>query len=108
AELGWAQYSFTTIDGGRVPAEEVEAAKRDLDPKTFRQEYEACFENYAGLVYYAFDRENNVAPQRYNPLLAICWALDFNLNPMSSVIAQIEDRSTAADTLMGYRSVRLN
>jgi hypothetical protein len=73
----------------------------------FRQEYEASFENYAGLVYYGFEREKNVAPQTYNPLAGLCWALDFNLNTMSSVICQIEDRTTPADRLMGHRSVRV-
>ena len=107
-ELGWASYSFTTLEGGRVPAAEIEAAQRDLDPKTFRQEYEASFENYAGLAYYAFEREKNVAAQSYHPQAKLCWALDFNLNPMASVIAQIDDRTTASDVRMGYRSVRLN
>jgi hypothetical protein len=107
-ELGWANYSYTTIDGGRVAIEEIQAAQNDLDPKTFRQEYEASFENYGGLVYYAFEREKNVASQGYNPLLKLCWSLDFNINPMSSVIAQIDDRGTPTDSLLGYRSVRLN
>src|SRR5579871_3094238 len=82
SEPGWSYRSYTTLAGGRVPREEIEAARRDLDDKTFRQEYEASFENYAGLVYYGFEREKNVAPQTYNPLTYLCWALDFNRNPM--------------------------
>lgn len=38
----WSSYSFTTIEGGNVPAEEVERARQELDELTFRQEYEAC------------------------------------------------------------------
>lgn len=104
----WAFYSYTTLQGGNVPPSEVEAARRDLDEKTFRQEYEASFENYAGSVYYAFDREYNCAAQQFNPLFPVCWSLDFNNNPMASVIGQIEDRTTRADAAMGHRNVRLN
>ena len=32
----WKRWSFTTIDGGNVPAEEVEAAKAQLDRRTFK------------------------------------------------------------------------
>ena len=38
----WASFSYTTIEGGNVPPEEVEAARRELDELTYLQEYEAC------------------------------------------------------------------
>ena len=44
----WKRWSFTTIEGGNVPPEEVEAARSQLDPRTFRQEFEASFENLSG------------------------------------------------------------
>ena len=46
----WTRWSFTTIEGGNVPPEEIEAARAQLDPRTFRQEFEASFENLSGLV----------------------------------------------------------
>jgi hypothetical protein len=46
----------------------------------------------AGQAYYAFDRMANVTDRAtYNPRLALCWSLDFNVNPMCSVIAQLDD-----------------
>jgi hypothetical protein len=46
----------------------------------------------AGRAYYPFDRMANVMDRAtYNPLLALCWSLDFNVNPMCSVIAQLDD-----------------
>ena len=105
----WAAFQFTTEEGGNVSREELESAAGELVERTYRQEFQASFENLAhGLVYYAFDRKENVQPVPYLRQYAICWALDFNVNPMCSVIAQIEDRSTRVDRLNGFRSVRVN
>jgi len=54
----WETFSFTTIQGGNVPEEEIEAAKRTLDERTFRQEYLASFETLAGRVYPDFSDDN--------------------------------------------------
>ena len=82
----WSSYSFTTLDGGQVSEEEVEAARRDLDERTFRQEFLATFETYAGRIYYAFDRKLNVQDKEVNTSVIYCgW--DFNIDPMSVVIA---------------------
>ena len=54
----WSTHSYTTIEGGNVPAEEIEAARRTLDERTFRQEYLASFETLTGRVYPDFDADN--------------------------------------------------
>lgn len=51
----WYAWQFTTAEGGVCPADEIESARRTLDTRTFRQEYEASFESMSGRVYYAFD-----------------------------------------------------
>lgn len=43
----------------------------------------------SNLVYRRFSRAKNVEPQEYDPQLPLLWALDFNVDPMSSVLAQI-------------------
>ena len=89
----WSAFQFTTIEGGNVLPEEVEAAKRELDEKTFRQEYEATFETYSGLIYYNFDPERNVKNtdiQITNKTL-LHIGVDFNVDPMSASIATVED-----------------
>jgi len=87
----WATFQFTTEQGGNVPKTELESATHELDERTYRQEFQASFENVsAGLVYYAFDRERNVTPLRYDPKLPLFWSLDFNINPMCSVIGQTD------------------
>lgn len=77
-------------DGGLpfVPDSEIEAAKNDMDPKSFAQEYLASFENMSGRVYYPFDRNVHVRPLQFNPRLPIWVGQDFNIDPMSSVILQ--------------------
>lgn len=82
----WSRYQFTTIEGGNVSAKEIESAKKDLDERSFRQEFLATFENYAGRIYYAFDREHNVKQTDYNTSV-IHVGCDFNISPMSSCIA---------------------
>jgi len=85
----WQSFQYTTIDGGRVKPEEIESARRDLDERTFRQEYLATFETYAGRIYYAFDRAVNVIDGALEPgdLDMILVGMDFNIDPMSAVIA---------------------
>ena len=89
----WQSWQYTTLDGGRVSEEEIEQARKDLDERTFRQEYEASFETYAGQIYYAFDTNNNVVPYRDNPddLKTIYIAADFNISPITASISAKTD-----------------
>lgn len=81
----WRSWQFTTIDGGRVSLEEIEAARADMDERTFRQEFEATFETFAGRIYYAFDQGNILRYQVDEP--PVIWVgMDFNVDPMSAVI----------------------
>lgn len=82
----WQSFQFTTIEGGNVPPEEIEQARRDLDERTFRQEYEATFETFSGRIYYGFDRKHNVR-ELENPNLDVIYiGVDHNIDPMSVVI----------------------
>lgn len=82
----WESYQYTTLQGGNVPESEIDAARRDLDERTFKQEYEAAFVNYSGIIYYNFDRKDSVAKcEDDGEILHI--GMDFNLDPMSAVVA---------------------
>ena len=83
----WASFQYTTIDGGNVKPEEIEAAKRDLDERTFRQEFLATFETYAGRIYYSFERKDNVIVIADTKTDILHIGIDFNIDPMSAVIA---------------------
>lgn len=84
----YRSFLFTTLDGGNVPAGEVESARLLLDARTFRQEYNASFENYAGRVIYAFDRAHGIRRQDYDPSRPVHIGIDFNVNPMSATVWQ--------------------
>ena len=85
AEEGWQAFQYTTIEGGNVEAAEIEAARNDLDERTFQQEYEAKFVNYQGIIYYAFSREESVEKGAIGDDLHI--GMDFNLDPMSAAVS---------------------
>lgn len=38
----WESWQFPTITSPFIPKSEIEARRRDMDPKSFRQEFEAC------------------------------------------------------------------
>ncbi len=84
----WAAFRFPTQQGGYVSREELEAIRCETDPKTYRQEYEASFEALQGRVYYGFCREANVTDLLVMPDASLLIGMDFNINPMTAVIAQ--------------------
>ena len=82
----WGSWRYTSIEGGNIPAEEIEAARRTLDPRTFRQEYEATWETFEGRVYYAFDRKDNLKKYELPLPHELHIGMDFNISPMSAVV----------------------
>lgn len=84
----WKSWQFPTATSPFIPKEEIEAAKNDMDLKSYRQEFEASFETMAGRVYYAFDRKIHIGKYEFNPALPIYVCQDFNVDPMATVIAQ--------------------
>jgi len=83
---GWKSWQFTTKEGGHVPKEELDAARLDLDERTYKQEYEASFASLTGRVYYEFDRLLNVSADLKDTEAELLCGMDFNINPMSAVI----------------------
>jgi PBSX family phage terminase large subunit len=86
----WESFQFTTIQGGMVAKSEVEQAKQDLDQRTFRQEFEGTFENYAGSIYYNFHPVESVVQREIDWTKPLHIGMDFNVSPMSACVAQIE------------------
>lgn len=90
-EEEWSSYQYTTVQGGWVDQQEIEQAKSDLDSKTYRQEYEATWESYSGVIYNFSMKENvkKIIPPLDNNIIHI--GMDFNLDPMSAVVSYIQN-----------------
>lgn len=87
----WRSWQFPTITSPFIPPSEIEQAKRDMDEKSFKQEFEASFETMSSRVYYAFERKVHVGRYPFNPKLPIWIGQDFNIDPMSSIIMQPQE-----------------
>jgi hypothetical protein len=86
----WATFHYTTEQGGNVAAEELARAAREMDERLYRQEFRASFEQInAGRAYWAFDRTRDVRDLDFDPHFELCWSLDFNIDPASSVLCQV-------------------
>lgn len=102
---GWISFTFSTLDGGRVPPEEIAQAQLDLDARTFRQEYLATFEQYSGIIAYAFGEHNYRAAPEIKSHTPLIIGMDFNTSPMSAVImVRTTDGLHAIDDIALYSS----
>ena len=84
----WQSFKYTTLEGGQVSQDEIEQAKNDLDERTFQQEYLATFVNYAGIIYYNFDRNTHIIDSYEKNSKVIHIGMDFNIDPMVAVVSE--------------------
>ena len=82
----WSSHQFTSLDGGQIPEEEIEQARRDMDERTFRQEFEASFESFVGRIAYNFEREQHVKSIDDYDTNILHIGMDFNVSPMSAAV----------------------
>jgi hypothetical protein len=82
----WESFQYTTAQGGFVKQTELDAAKVEMDERTYRQEFEATWETFSGVIAYNFSREHNikVLPDPDTKILHI--GLDFNTSPCTAAI----------------------
>ncbi len=77
----------------RIP-DFYERLKRSYDAKFYAQEVMGEYISlHAGLVYHEFRRPEHVRETTVDPTLPLLWALDFNVDPMCSVVAQIAEQT---------------
>ena len=101
----WMSFQFTTLDGGNVPEEEVQQAREDMDARTFSQEFMATFENFSGIIAYAFGQHNIKQADSVNPNEPLILGTDFNVSPMScTVMRRTKDGLHCVDEIVLYSS----
>lgn len=84
----WKLYTWKSSD--ILPPDVIEAAKRRMSKRQFRQEYEASFETAAGKIYEDYSPANYTQELIF-PHEQLLWFHDFNFTPMSSGIAVRRD-----------------
>lgn len=90
----WESWQFTTEQGGWVPKEELDQAKKDLDTKVYNQEFNATFETFSGLVYYGYDVKHNVKNiDLPEDITSLHIGIDFQLDPMFATVSYIKDNT---------------
>jgi PBSX family phage terminase large subunit len=81
----------TPRENTHLPADFYDRLQDSYASLFYRQEVLGEYlDIFGGNTYYAFSEEN-VEAGSYDPSLSLCWALDFNVDPMCSVICQIEE-----------------
>ncbi len=69
-----------------------ERLKASYDGRFYEQEALGSYlDMHAGRVYFGFDRTRDIADVGVEAGTPLLWALDFNVDPMSSVIAQVNE-----------------
>lgn len=79
-ENGFSSYRARTEDNPYIPRSEVKEAQSQLNERYFRQEYEASFEDYTGLIWPEFEQAIHVVkpfeiPSYYQRIAALDFAI---------------------------------
>jgi hypothetical protein len=79
----WKLYTWKSSE--ILPPDVIEAAKRRMSPRQYRQEYEASFETATGRIYEDYG-PHNYTTEAIQPHEQLMWFHDFNFTPLSSGI----------------------
>jgi hypothetical protein len=85
----YKSWQFTTLEGGFISEEEIENAKKNLDKRTFQQEYEASFLTAANRCAYNFSRDIHCRVMEKSPRMF--WGIDFGVASYMTAILMCEN-----------------
>jgi len=85
----YKSWQFTTLEGGFISAEEVDNAKKNLDKRTFEQEYLASFLTAANRAAYNFSRDIHCRVMDKSPRMF--WGIDFGVASYMTAILMCEN-----------------
>jgi hypothetical protein len=86
----WTALMLRASDTNFVAAEELEAARRDLTPEAFEQEFQCSFDaailgSYYGKDIAAAEREGRIGDVPYDPVLPVHTAWDLGVSDATSI-----------------------
>lgn len=80
--------SLTWPSSSVLTQEQLASFAELMSPKDYAEQMDATWQDVGGLIFYGFKQGENVAESsRYDPSLPIVVGSDFNVNPMSWVLA---------------------
>ena len=80
-----------TTDNHYLPESYIQSLRDNYDDKLLKAYIDGEFVNLTqGATYYGFDRELHTGNYKYNPSLPLRIGMDYNTDPLSSVISQIQ------------------
>ncbi len=100
----WSAYTWKSSE--LLDEKTIEAAKRRMSAKQFRQEYEASFETVSGRIYEDYSPANYTT-ETIQAHEQICYYCDFNFTPNSHGIGVIRDLACNVVTRQVIRGVYL-
>lgn len=88
----WKSHHFKTSDNPYVPRDEIEKARRDMDSRAFKQEFEASFEVFGGQVFSTFDRNKHASKEfEFNGQWEYELGMDFGWSaPTATLFIQVD------------------
>lgn len=86
-----------------IPA--LQSIMEDVGPENWAAQYQGHPANLVahGNVYKQFNKHKHLRPLVYDPRRPLVWTLDFNVDPMCSVVAQWHEETTPTTFLTGKK-----
>jgi phage terminase large subunit len=101
----WASFTYSTIQGGFVTEEEIQAAKAEMSEQQFKQEFEASFVTASNQVAWAFSREHNIKTIDKPDTSQLIVGLDFNVSPaVASIMIRLGEALYVIDEIHALNS----
>ena len=75
-EDGFISFQYKTINNPYIDPKEVEEARRTMPTRYFKQEYEASFEDYIGLIWPEFTKKHIIEPYYLQQAFSRVGAID--------------------------------
>jgi hypothetical protein len=100
----WTTFRGSAYDNPFVHHPDIEEARLTMHDVDFRQEYLGEFVDKTSNPFaYGFDANVHVRPCHYDPEEALYVSFDFNVDPMTALVAQLDRGFTKFHVLREYR-----
>jgi hypothetical protein len=80
--------SYTWPSGDILSESQLRFQMENMDKRDYNEQYNASWETIGGLIFYSYDEVLNETDWVYNPEMPLIVGSDFNVDPMSWVVAQ--------------------